>query len=262
MAHSHVPVMSQSTPGGSASHQPGVARGLRIAGNFTLSVTAFYDLVLLGAIFASIALTGNAFFPDLGTNAGLAYTAQYPTAVTFGYIADAVGNTVVVVTIAAVFVALRTRWPMWAQLILLAGFGSLLAVWGKALVSIDMASSLSASYLAAGTVGKATLLPLGGVAAAIRQGLQDLDTYFPHRRLDPDRAPAQSDRYAASGALGGSGAVGGLRPAIRTDWLFHRHSADSYLGNPSGSMAQARSNRTWYQHFCGIRAECLAGAHG
>ena len=178
MAQSHVPVMSQSTPGGSTSLEPGVARGLRIAGNFTLSVTGFYDLVLLGAIFASIALTGNAFFPDLGTNAGLAYTAQYPTAVTFGYIADAVGNTVVVVTIAAVFVALRTRWPMWAQLILLAGFGSLLAVWGKALVSMDMASSLSASYLAAGTVGKATLLPLGGVAAAIWQGLQDLDTYF------------------------------------------------------------------------------------
>ena len=142
-----------------------------------MSVTAFYDLILLGAIFASIALTGNAFFPDLGTNAGLAYTAQYPTVVTFGYIADAVGNTVFVVTVAAVFVALRTRWPMWAQLILLAGFGSLLAVWGKALVSMDMTSSLSASYLAAGTIGKAALLPLGGVAAAIRQGLQDLDTY-------------------------------------------------------------------------------------
>ncbi len=177
MTHSHVPVMSQSTPAGLAPTDLHAARGLRIAGNFTLSVTAFYDLVLLGAIFASIALTGNAFFPDLGTNAGLAYTAQYPTAVTFGYIGDAVGNTVVVVTIAAVFVALRTRWPMWAQLILLAGFGSLLAVWGKALVSIDMAGSLSASYLAAGTVGKAALLPLGGVAAAIRQGLQDLDTY-------------------------------------------------------------------------------------
>ncbi len=177
MAQSQVPVMSQSTPAGSAGADPRAARGLRIAGNFTLSVTAFYDLLLLGAIFASIALTGNAFFPDLGTNAGLAYTAQYPTVVTFGYIADAIGNTVVVVTIAAVFVALRTRWPMWAQLILLAGFGSLLAVWGKALVSMDMASSLSASYLAAGTVGKVALLPLGGVAAAIRQGLQDLDTY-------------------------------------------------------------------------------------
>jgi hypothetical protein len=177
MVHSHVPVVSQSTPAGSAPADTSSARGLYIAGNFTLSVTAFYELILLGAIFAAIALTGNVFFPDLGTYAGMAYTAQYPTAVVFGYIADAVGNTVFVVTIAAVFVALRTRRPMWAQLILLAGFGSLLAVWGKALVSVDMASSLSASYLAAGTAGKAALLPLGGVAAAITQGLQDLDTY-------------------------------------------------------------------------------------
>jgi hypothetical protein len=177
MVQSPVPALSRSTPVGSDPSQSGVARGLRLAANFTLSITAFYGLLLVGAIFLSIALTGNVFFPDLGTSAGLMYAVQHPAALVFGYVADAVGNTVVVVTIVAVFVALRTRWPVWAQLILLFGVASLVVVWGKALVSIDMAGSLSSSYLAASALGKTALLPLGGVAAAIHQGLQDLDTY-------------------------------------------------------------------------------------
>jgi hypothetical protein len=177
MVQSPVPALSRSTPMGSASLQPGVARGLRLAANFTQSITAFYGLLLVGAIFLSIALTGNVFFPDLGTSAGLMYAVQHPAALVFGYVADAVGNTVVVVTIIAVFVALRPRWPVWAQLILLFGIASLVVVWGKALMSIDMAGSLSSSYLAASALGKTALLPLGGVASAIHQGLQDLDTY-------------------------------------------------------------------------------------
>ena len=40
-----------------------------------------------------------------------------------------------------------------------------------------MVTSLGASYLAANAVGKAALLPLGGVVAGLRQGLQDMDTY-------------------------------------------------------------------------------------
>ena len=177
MAHAHVPAMSPSTLVGSAPAEPGTARGLRLAATFTFTVTAFYGLLFLGTIFLSIALTGDAFFPDVSTSAGLAYAGQHPAALTFGYLADAVDGTVFFVTLAAVFVALRSRWPMWAQLILLGGVVELLAVWAKALVSLDTISSLGASYLAADAAGKAALLPLGGVTAGIRQGLQDLDTY-------------------------------------------------------------------------------------
>jgi len=177
MAHAPVPAISQSTPTGSALAEPGAARGLRIAGNFTLSVTAFYGILLIGAIFLSIALTGNVFFPDLGTSDGLTYAGQHPIALAFGYIADALDGAVFFVTIAAVYATLRTRWPMWAQLILIGGVGALIAVWAKALVSLDVDSSLGASYLAASAAGKAALLPLGEMAAGIRQGLQDLDTY-------------------------------------------------------------------------------------
>jgi CheY-like chemotaxis protein len=169
MAKSSVPVMSQSTQVVSDLAAPGTAHGLRLAANFTMSVTAFYGFLLVVAIFLSIALTGNVFFPDLGTSSGLTYAGQHPAVLVFGRVADAAGNTVFVVTIVAVFVGLRTRWPVWTQLILLAGFGSLLAVWAKALVSIDMAGNLSASYLAADVNGIeatsqiAKLLPQVGI---------------------------------------------------------------------------------------------------
>lgn len=177
MAQPHVQATSDSTAGGSPNAGPGATRGLRIAATFTMSVTAFYGLLLLGAIILSIVLTGNAFFPDLGTPDGLVYAAHYPAAVGFGYLGDAVYGTVFFVSLVAVFAVLRPRWPVWAQLILIGGIGELLAVWAKNLVSFYMASSLGASYLAADAAGKVALLPLGGVAAGIRQGLQDLDTY-------------------------------------------------------------------------------------
>lgn len=177
MAHARIPAMSPSTPAGSAPARSGAVRGLRLAATFTWSVTAFYGLLFVGAIFLSIALTGDVFFPDVSTSAGLTYAGQHPAALTVGYLADALDGTVFFVTLAAIFAALRNRWPVWAQLILLGAVSELLVVWAKALVSLDTIPSLGASYLTANAAGKAALLPLGGVAAGIRQGLQDLDTY-------------------------------------------------------------------------------------
>ena len=47
----------------------------------------------------------------------------------------------------------------------------------KGFTSVYMGTSLGASYLAANAVGKAALLPLGGVVGGLRQGFQDMDTY-------------------------------------------------------------------------------------
>jgi hypothetical protein len=177
MAQPHVQATSSSTFEGGATVEQGPARGLRIAGNFTIWVTAFYGLLLVGAIFLSIVLTGDAFFPDLATSAGLSYAGHYPQATALGYLADAVYGTIFFVSLFAVFAALRSRWPLWAHLILIGGIGELLAVWAKNLVSFYTVTSLGASYLAADAAGKVAMLPLGGVVAGIRQGLQDLDTY-------------------------------------------------------------------------------------
>src|SRR5690348_16727501 len=100
MAQSHVQAQSSSTAEGRPSTGQGASRGLRIAGNFTMWVTAFYGLLLVGAIFVSIALTGNAFFPDVSTPDGLGYAGQHTTALALGYLGDALYGTVFFISLA------------------------------------------------------------------------------------------------------------------------------------------------------------------
>src|SRR5947209_3865244 len=149
----------------------------RIAAIFTMAVTGPYAILFLVALFLSVALTGNAFFPDLATSAGLDYAGRFPTAVLIGYIGESLEQVALFVSFVAVFAVLRKRWPIWAHLILIIGAWQMILGLTKALTSVYMATSLGASYLAANAAGKAALLPLGGVVGGLRQGLQDMDTY-------------------------------------------------------------------------------------
>lgn len=151
--------------------------GLRRAAVFTATVTAFYGIALIAGIFLAIFLTGNAFFPDLSTSAGLMYAGQHLPAVLIGYIADIFDGAVFTVTFVAVFAVLRQRWPVFAHLIFLCGITALIMVVAKDDISYNLASSLGPAYLAADAAHQTALLPLGAMASGIRQGLQDIDTY-------------------------------------------------------------------------------------
>jgi len=157
--------------------QQKVSRALRIAALFTMAVTGPYAVLFLVPLFLSVAITGNAFFPDLATSAGLDYAGRFPTAVLIGYIGESLDAVAIFVSFVAVFAVLQKRWPVWAHLLLILAAWSMILGLTKALTSVDMATSLGASYLAANAVGKAALLPLGGVVGGLRQGLQDMDTY-------------------------------------------------------------------------------------
>jgi hypothetical protein len=150
---------------------------LRIAAIFTMAVTGPYALLFLVALFLSVAITGNAFLPDLATNAGLDYAGRFPIAVLIGYIGDPLQQVAIFVSFVAVFAVLQKRWPVWAHLLLIIGALQMVLGLTKGLTSAYMATSLGASYLAANAAGKAALLPLGGVVGGLRQGLQDMDTY-------------------------------------------------------------------------------------
>jgi hypothetical protein len=155
----------------------GVSPGLRQAALFTSTVAAFYGIALIAGIFVSIYLTGNVFSPDLSTGAGPTYAGQHSPAVAIGYIADVADGAIFTVPFVTAFAVLRRRWPVYAHLILLGGIMALVLVTVKNLISYDLASSLGPLYLSADAAHRATLLPLGTMAAAIRQGLQDADTY-------------------------------------------------------------------------------------
>ena len=157
--------------------QQKASRGLRIAAIFTMAVTGPYAVLFLIALFLSVALTGNAFYSDLTTSAGLDYAAHFSTAVLIGYIGESLEQVALFVSFVAVFAVLRKRWPVWAHLLLIVGAWQMILGLTKALTSVYMVTSLGASYLAASAVGKAALLPLGGVVGGLRQGLQDMDTY-------------------------------------------------------------------------------------
>jgi len=161
----------------SPAAQQNASHGLRIAGIFTMAVTGPYAILFLIALFLSVALTGNAFFPDLTTSAGLDYAGHFPTAVLIGYIGESLEQVALFVSFVAVFAVLRKRWPVWAHLLLIVGAWQMILGLTKSFTSVYMVNSLGASYLAANAVGKAALLPLGGVVAGLRQGLQDMDTY-------------------------------------------------------------------------------------
>ncbi len=165
-----------SSPDKPATQQK-ASHALRIAAIFTMAVTGPYAVLFLVALFLSIGITGNAFFPDLTTSAGLDYAGRFPVAVLIGYIGDPLEQVAIFVSFAAVFAVLQKRWPVWAHLLLILGAWQMILGLTKALTSVDMATSLGASYLAANAVGKAALLPLGGVVGGLRQGLQDMDTY-------------------------------------------------------------------------------------
>ena len=161
----------------SPAAQQNASPGLRNAGIFTMAVTGPFAILFLIALFLSLAITGNVFIPDLATSAGLNYAGHFPTAVIIGYIGDPLEQVAIFVTFVAVFAVLRKRWPVWAHLLLIVGAWQMILGLTKAFTSVYMATSLGASYLAANAVGKAALLPLGGVVAGLRQGLQDMDTY-------------------------------------------------------------------------------------
>ncbi|GAC1309639.1 MAG: hypothetical protein NVSMB27_46870 [Ktedonobacteraceae bacterium] len=157
--------------------QQNASQALRIAAIFTMAVTGPYALLFLVALFLSIGITGNAFLPDLATSTGLNYAGRFPIAVLIGYIGDPVQQVAIFVSFVAVFAVLQKRWPVWAHLLLIIGALQMVLGLTKGLTSVYMADSLGASYLAANAAGKAVLLPLGGVVGALRQGLQDMDTY-------------------------------------------------------------------------------------
>ena len=159
------------------SAQQEASHGLHNAAIFTMAVTGPYAILFLIALFLSVALTGNVFFPDLATSAGLDYAGHLPTAVIIGYIGESLEQVALFVSFVAVFAVLRKRWPVWAHLLLIIGGWQMILGLTKAFTSVYMVNSLGASYLAANAVGKAALLPLGGVVAGLRQGFQDMDTY-------------------------------------------------------------------------------------
>ena len=103
------------------SAQQKTSHGLRIAAIFTMAVTGPYAILFLIALFLSVALTGNAFFPDLATSAGLDYAGHFPTAVLIGYIGESLVQVAIFVSFVAVFAVQRNRWPVWAHLILIIG---------------------------------------------------------------------------------------------------------------------------------------------
>ncbi len=153
------------------------SHALRIAAIFTMAVTGPYAVLFLVALFLSVVLTGNVFFPDLATNAGLDYAGRFPLAVLIGYIGDPLQQVAIFVSLGAVFAVLQKRWPVWAHLLLIIGSWQMVLGLTKGLTSVYMVTSLGASYLAANAADKAALLPLGGVVGGLRQGLQDMDTY-------------------------------------------------------------------------------------
>jgi hypothetical protein len=153
------------------------SHSLRIAAIFTMAVTGPYAILFLVALFLSVGITGNAFFPDLTTSSGLDYAGRFPIAVLVGYIGESLEQVAIFVSFVAVFAVLQKRWPVWAHLLLVIGAWQMILGLTKALTSVDMATSLGASYLAANAAGKAALLPLGGVVGGLRQGFQDMDTY-------------------------------------------------------------------------------------
>jgi hypothetical protein len=157
--------------------QQKASHALRIAAIFTMAVTGPYAVLFLFALFLSIVITGNVFFPDLATSAGLNYAGRYPIAVLIGYISDPLEQVAIFVSFVAIFAVLRKHWPIWAHLILIIGASQMILGLTKGFTSFYMATSLGASYLAADAAGKAALLPLGGVVGGMRQGLQDMDTY-------------------------------------------------------------------------------------
>ncbi|HEY6407087.1 MAG TPA: hypothetical protein VIY29_06450 [Ktedonobacteraceae bacterium] len=157
--------------------QQKASHALRIAAIFTMAVTGPYAILFLIALFISVALTGNAFIPDLATSAGLEYAGRFPIAMLIGYIGDPLEAVALFVSFVAVFAALRKRRPVWANLILIIGASQMILGLTKGFTSVYMGTSLGASYLVANAAGKAILLPLGGVVGGLRQGLQDMDTY-------------------------------------------------------------------------------------
>jgi hypothetical protein len=157
--------------------QQNPSHALRIAAIFTMAVTGPYAVLFLVALFLSVVLTGNVFFPDLTTNAGLDYAGRFPLAVLIGYIGDPLQQVAIFVSLGAVFAVLQKRWPVWAHLLLIIGSWQMVLGLTKGLTSVYMVTSLGASYLAANAADKAALLPLGGVVGGLRQGLQDMDTY-------------------------------------------------------------------------------------
>ncbi len=176
-----MPTSRSTTATATASEVPilrrNASRSLRLAAFFTMAVTGPYAILLLAAIILSAILTGNVFFPDLATSAGLEYAGRFPAAVTVGYLADGLSHVLLFVSFMAIVAVLRPRWPTWSQLILVGAIVQLLAGVTKAFVSIHTVISVGAAYLAADAAGKVALLPLGGVVAGLRQGLQDMDTY-------------------------------------------------------------------------------------
>jgi hypothetical protein len=142
-----------------------------------MAVTGPYAILFLAALFLSVAVTGNTFIPNLTTGTGLEYAGRFPVAVTIGSIGDGLQHIAFFVTFVAVFSVVRSRWPVWGQLILVGGAGTLILALTKTATFVHMAIGLGAAYLAAGAAGHPALLPLGGVVAGIRQGLQDMDTY-------------------------------------------------------------------------------------
>jgi hypothetical protein len=174
MHTSHTPITGSSDR---PAAQQKASHALRNAAIFTMAVTGPYAVLFLVALFLSAVLTGNVFFPDLTTSAGLGYAGRFPIAVLIGFIGDPLQQVAIFVSFVAVFAVLQKRWPVWAHLLLIIGALQMVLGLTKGLTSAYMATSLGASYLAANAAGKAALLPLGGVVGGLRQGLQDMDTY-------------------------------------------------------------------------------------
>ncbi|HEX6554325.1 MAG TPA: hypothetical protein VF026_16285 [Ktedonobacteraceae bacterium] len=153
------------------------SRALRLAAFFTMTVTAFYPLLFLGAGFLILQLTGDFGIPDLSTRAGLAYAGRFPTAATIGSLADGFSHVAFFVTFVAVFAVLRRSFPVRATLIVVGAAWQLVVGFTKALTSVYIITSLGTLYLATPLSGRAAFLPVGTLAQGLRQGLQDMDTY-------------------------------------------------------------------------------------
>src|SRR5258706_4353975 len=116
MHTSHTTITSSSE--GPAAQQK-ASHALRIAAIFTMAVTGPYAVLFLVALFLSVALTGNAFFPDLATSAGLDYAGRFPIAMLIGYIGDPLQQVALFVSFVAGFAVLQKRSPVLAQLLLI-----------------------------------------------------------------------------------------------------------------------------------------------
>lgn len=151
----------------------GTASGWRRAGRFTQLVTGPYALVMLVAVFVSIALTGDVF-PDVGTAKGLTYAGEHAAVMRVDYLLDGLEHVTFFVTFAAVAAVLRRRWPVYAALLLSGAVWQLLAGLAKTFISLAANPQLGSAYRAA--TDKSSALAAGLVAAGMRQGLEQLDT--------------------------------------------------------------------------------------